>query len=114
MSRLPSKVNIFSYEITIQEVEESEMQVQDSVGYYDHEALKIVLKKSVNEDLKKVTLVHEILHACISCNNIPVYPDNIKSIISEDDWNHRAIYSLENPLTYLIKNNKQLIDYLRS
>lgn len=115
MSKLPSKVNIFTHNVSIDYLSESEdKELEGKHGYYHHYKLKIVIDSDLAPDLQKSTLLHEIMHACLSIGNVPVYPENIGAAISEDDWNHRAIYTLENSLMYVIKNNKEIIDYLRS
>lgn len=59
------EVKIFgeTYEVIEQEIIDN---VVEKIGLIDHMQNKIYIKKSLSEDKKKVTLIHEILHGILS------------------------------------------------
>lgn len=59
------EVKIFgeTYEVIEQEIIDN---MVEKIGLIDHMQNKIYIKKSLSEDKKKVTLIHEILHGILS------------------------------------------------
>lgn len=106
---MPTKVKILHHEYKIVIDEDLE-----PYGECDADRNEITIRANLPESLQKETLLHEILHACIAIGQTPLYPDTIHTLLSEDDWNHRFIYALENTLMGVLRENKELINYLQN
>ena len=87
------EVKIFgeTYEVIEQEIIDN---MVEKIGLIDHLQNKIYIKKSISEDKKKVTLIHEILHGVLS-----------QLGFDEEHDNEHLIDSLATALYQVFKSN---------
>ena len=87
------EVKIFgeTYEVIEQEIIDN---MVEKIGLIDHMQNKIYIKKSISEDKKKVTLIHEILHGVLS-----------QLGFDEEHDNEHLIDSLATALYQVFKSN---------
>lgn len=71
-------------------------------GQIDYHKQKIKIKKDLGKDIKKVTLLHEIIHGIFE-----------NSGQRELNTNEDLINSLANSIYQIFKNNNELIEYLK-
>lgn len=90
------EVKIFgeTYEVIEQEIIDN---MVEKIGLIDHMQNKIYIKKSLSEDKKKVTLIHEILHGVLS-----------QLGFDEEHDNEHLIDSLATALYQVFKSNSLL------
>lgn len=113
MSKPPSIVKIINHIYAIHEAsKDNDHQLEDNLGYADNNELVIGIRKDMPAAEKRSTLLHEILHACHSVGQQAPLSAPQKALMTDEEWEHRAIYSLENTLLYVLRNNPRVVEYL--
>lgn len=109
--RVPKQVKIGAQIYRIIERSESEDGgLSDAYAYTLTAHNLIVLKKEGPADRKRSFLWHELLHALI----FTFGEHTAKNLETYDDWEHHFIYLLQEPLTMLLLDNPELVEYLTS
>lgn len=107
---LPDKVKIGPQTYTIEFRSESEdgMLNDGTQGYTLDAGNLIIISKSISATKQKITLMHEILHACRMTfeNGMP------KKGADYDEWEHFFIGVYENSLIMIMRDNPELIEWL--
>jgi Zn-dependent peptidase ImmA (M78 family) len=99
MRRLPKTVKIGGHVISI-----SQKTELDCMGMYDREKAQITLEKTLSQDQKAATLLHEVLHAILQ----EAHPK------LEDRKEEALVTVLETGLFAFIKDNPKVIRYLEN
>lgn len=70
--KIPEKITIAGITYTINEVEQEspELHYGGAIGYCDYQKGLINLDKNLKEDVKEVTLVHELVHGVLHSLNL--------------------------------------------
>lgn len=82
---------------------------EGNYGYTRDEANLIVVDSELHITKKKVTVLHEILHAARMVYELPVRP---KDRASFEDWEHYFIGIYETALLTILRENPELIKWL--
>lgn len=69
----------------------------------------IVMRQDLHIERKRSILVHELLHALIFTFS---RSDRVEKNENYDDWEHHFITMLQEPLTMLMRDNPDLMDFL--
>lgn len=88
---------------------EDDDQLDTNYGYTDYKSTLIAIDINLSISQKQTTLLHEILHATIEAGANSIKP---KKKSNAGKWEHYFIYSLENTLIDVIRQNPELISYL--
>ena len=91
------KIKILSMEYEVKEVDNIE-HGSDEIGRIQHLDNLILIKRGINEERKKVVLIHEIIHAIFE-----------QLGFSEEHDNEHLINSLANSIYQVFTSNKDLI-----
>lgn len=119
MTRLPSKVKILNHTWTI--VEES-LEPEDGSDYPNYGKCErfdqvITINKDMTVDNKRVTLLHELLHACRYSNGNPGLLPDFTDVPKEEiilTWEHMLLGLYEEPFLSILRNNPKVVEYLVS
>lgn len=119
MTRLPSKVKILNHTWTI--VEES-LEPEDGSDYPNYGKCErfdqvITINKDMTVDNKRVTLLHELLHACRYSNGNPGLLPDFTDVSKEEiilTWEHMLLGLYEEPFLSILRNNPKVVEYLVS
>jgi Zn-dependent peptidase ImmA (M78 family) len=105
------KVKIVSqnYKILFRSKSEDGMLSDGTVGYTLDQNNIIVIDADVAEDKQKVTVLHELLHAIRFINDGMPKPTAKDEF---DSWEHFFINLYENNILAILKDNKNLRDWL--
>jgi hypothetical protein len=78
-------------------------------GFTNHKDCTIVIDAELTEQMKRTTLVHEILHAITI-----TFGGSFKPAKNTDylDWEHFFIGIYEEPLVMVLRDNPELVAYL--
>jgi hypothetical protein len=111
--KIPSTVLIGTqlFEVSLRDPKQDGMLSDSSLGYTLGTENLIVIDMTLKGSKQKVTLLHEILHAIYS-----VF-DNTSKPSKKDDfevWEHYFIGLYEEPLLLVLRDNPDLVEYLRS
>lgn len=111
MSDLPNKViiGVQTFDIIERSRTTDGMLHDGTYGYTVDEENLIVIDADLQKTKKQVTLLHEILHACIF-----VYGGNIKPKKSDDFdiWEHYFIGTYEHSLLGVLRDNEEIVKWL--
>lgn len=105
------RIGVQTFDIVFRERDKDGMLSETILGYTLDQQSLIVVDSTLNEGKKRVTLFHEIMHATRMVFASPVEPR------SKDDfgvWEHHFIAIWENSLLMVLKDNKELTDWLLS
>lgn len=86
------------------------MLSEGNLGYTLDDENLIVIEKSLSKSKKQVTLLHEILHAIRMERETPARP---KKNDEYETWEHYFIGVYENGLLLVLRDNPELIEWLR-
>ena len=99
------------FDISLRDPKQDGMLNDSSLGYTLGTDNLIVIDKTLSAYKQRSTLLHEILHAIYS-----VF-DNTAKPTKKDDfdtWEHYFIGLYEEPLLLVLRDNPDLVEYLRS
>lgn len=116
--KIPSKVKILNHTWSIAE-KDNLVDADDEPIYGQCERLDqvILINKNMSPDNKRITLIHEMLHACRYSNgNAGLIPDFTGIPKNEIvlTWEHFLIAHYEEGLLSILRNNPKIIEYLLS
>lgn len=108
---IPKSVKIGAqvFDIVERHSKEDSMLGEGSYAYTMDETNLIVIDKGLHESKKKVTIVHEILHAARMCFESPVKP---RKDADYAEWEHYFIGIWETSLLMVLQDNPRLVDWL--
>lgn len=108
---IPKKVKIGPQVFSIIERSSKEdgMLNDGSYGYTLDTDNVIVIDKEIHISKKKVTLLHEIMHAARMVWENPSKP---KKGADFDEWEHYFIGIWENSLLLILRENEEVVDWL--
>lgn len=75
--KLPKKVNISGYDITIKYAKKVVVNGDECYGVYDSSSKEIILSKGMSDARKREIFLHEFLHAIEDIYRIDITEDNI-------------------------------------
>jgi hypothetical protein len=78
-------------------------------GYTQDKECSIVIDAEMPENLKRVTLFHELLHAVRFTFGGSFKPDKRTDF---EDWEHYWIGLYEEPVVMMLRDNPDLVEYL--
>lgn len=110
---LPKTIKVGSqiWEVTEQKRKHnSDFQV-GTYGYTVEKDNTIVLDSDMALSIRRVTLLHEILHAVRYTFGGSYRPTKATSF---EDWEHYFIGIYEEPLLMVLRDNPELVEFLRS
>jgi hypothetical protein len=90
---------------------EDGMLADGNYGYTLDEQNLIVIDASMHISKKRVTLLHEVLHAARMIWESPVKP---KKSDEFETWEHYFIGIYETAILLVLKDNKELVEWLQS
>lgn len=99
---LPKNIKIgpFNYKVFL--ANNIEMEGRNLSGMVDFDKCEIYIDTNIDENCKKATVLHEILHAILHCS----------SIESDKEEIHKVIDIISIGLLDLFSRNKSLVKYL--
>lgn len=103
------KIGAQTFDIFERTKKQDTFLAEGNYGYTRDEANIIVVDSELHITKKKVTLLHEILHAARMVYELPVRP---KDKASFDDWEHYFIGIYETSLLMIMKDNPGLLKWL--
>jgi Zn-dependent peptidase ImmA (M78 family) len=109
---LPSSVKIGpqTFKIEFRDPAKDGMLNDGSHGYTLEAGNLIVVSKSIDISKQRVTLMHEMLHACKYV--FDTYSPAKKDLSDPDDIEHLYISVYENAILMIIQDNPEIIDWL--
>lgn len=109
-TRLPNVVKIGYQEYRIVElsVQDDPLLADNTHGYTQDQRNIIVIDKDLPETKKKVVVFHELLHACRF-----IFQGEVPSKKADyEEWEHHFIGLWENSMPMVLKENKELREWL--
>ena len=106
---LPTHVKIGTHNWTITEVKRKNQPDGEHYGFTNDKDASITIDSEMPTSIKRVTLVHEILHAIRFTFGGSYSPSKGTTY---DDWEHYFIGLYEEPLTMVLRDNPELMAYL--
>jgi|688.fasta_scaffold1251107_1 hypothetical protein len=109
---LPSRVKIGpqTYKIEFRDPAKDGMLNDGSHGYTLDMGNLIVVSKTIDLSKQRITLLHEILHACKFV--FEGYSGGKKEITDQEELEHYYIAIYENALIMVLQDNPDLIEWL--
>ncbi len=109
----PTKVRIGvqTFDIVFRTRDKDGMLSESTLGYTLDQQSLIVIDAAMEPGKQKVTLLHEIMHATRMVFASPVNP---KPKDEFDVWEHHFISIWENSLLMVLRDNKNVTDWLLS
>lgn len=113
MAPLPKKIKIGSqtWEITEQKRKHNSEFLDGTYGYTVDKDNTIVLDAEMANSVRRVTLLHELLHAIRFIFGGSFKPAKTTTY---EEWEHYFIGIYEEPLLMVLKDNPELMEFLLS
>lgn len=102
-NNIPNKVQIGPYNFKIITMENLSSEDKKVDGYIDFENCEIYIEQNICDDVKKTTLLHEILHAILMQSDIDSSGDNVI---------HKAVNIISMGLLDVLRRNQDILKYL--
>ena len=108
---IPKSVKIGAQVFNIAErtKKQDSLLAESNYGYTRDDINLIVVDSTLHLTKKKVTLLHEVLHAARMVFELSVRPSDKASF---DDWEHYFISIYEQSLITILKDNPELLKWL--
>jgi len=103
------KIGAQTFELYERTKKQDSLLGEGNYGYTRDEVNQIVVDSELHITKKKVTVLHEVLHAARMVYELPVRP---KERASFDEWEHYFIGIYEQSLLLILKENPELIKWL--
>jgi hypothetical protein len=111
--KMPSTILIGTqvFEVSLRDSKQDGMLSDSSLGYTLGTENLIVIDSTLKGSKQRTILLHEILHAIYS-----VFDNSVKPTKKDDFevWEHFFIGLYEEPLLLVLRDNPDLVEYLRS
>lgn len=108
--KLPKQIRVGSqYYRIVERAPEEDGMLGESYAYTLVESNLIVFRKDLPLDRKRSILIHELLHALIFTFS---RTDRVEKNDNFDEWEHYFIGLVQEPLTLLIRDNPELVEFL--
>lgn len=110
MIKLPKTVKVGSqtYKI-IERLQNVDATLGGAYAYTLVDENLIVMRQDLHIERKRSILIHELLHALIFTFS---RSDRVERNDNYDDWEHHFITMIQEPLTMLLRDNPDLVDFL--
>lgn len=109
MRKLPSSVRIGSQVWSVSEVKRKNQPDGEHYGFTNDKDASITIDSELPLGLKRVTLLHEILHAIRFTFGGSFSPSKNTSF---EEWEHYWIGLYEEPLVMVLRDNPELVEFL--
>lgn len=106
---LPAHVKIGTHNWSVTEVKRKNQPDGEHYGFTNDKDASITIDSEMPESIKRVTLVHEILHAIRFTFGGSYSPPKGTTY---EEWEHYFIGMYEEPLTMVLRDNPELMKYL--
>jgi hypothetical protein len=106
---LPASVKIGSHHWSVTEVKRKNQPDGEHYGFTNDKDASITIDSEMPESIKRVTLVHEILHAIRFTFGGSYSPSKGTTY---EEWEHYFIGLYEEPMTMVLRDNPELVKYL--
>lgn len=109
-TRLPNvvKIGYQEYKLVELSVQDDPLLADNTHGYTQDQRNIIVIDKDLPETKKKVVVFHELLHAC----RFIFQGDPPSKKADFEEWEHHFIGLWENTIPMVLKENKELREWL--
>lgn len=108
--KIPSKIRVGSQNYRIVERSpDDDGLLGESYAYTLVESNLVVMRKDLPIDRKRSILIHELLHALIFTFS---RTDRAEKNDTFPEWEHYFIGIIEEPLTLLLRDNPELVEFL--
>ena len=108
--KIPKEILVGTQHYTVVErTPETDGMLGESYAYTLVESNLIVLRRDMPVSQKRKILIHELLHAIIFTFG---RSDRVEKNDNFDDWEHHFITMTSEPLSMLLRNNPDLLDFL--
>lgn len=107
--KLPTSIKIGSHNWSVTEIKRKNQPDGESYGYTNDKDASITIDSEMPTSVKRVTLVHEIMHAIRFTFGGSYQPPKTTSF---EDMEHYFIGLYEEPLTLVLRDNPALVAYL--
>lgn len=108
---LPKQIKIGSHNWSVTEVKRKNQPDDEHYGFTSSKDGSITIDSDMPESIKRVTLLHEILHAIRFTFGGSYTPPKATTY---EEWEHYFIGLYEEPLSLIIRENPELMEYLLS
>lgn len=108
-SKLPTSVKIGSHNWTITEIKRKNQPDGDHYGFTNDKDASITIDSEMPDSVKRVTILHEIMHAIRFTFGGSYTPPKSTSY---EDMEHYFIGLYEEPMTMVLRDNPELVAYL--
>jgi hypothetical protein len=112
LMKIPKSVQIGTqvFDIVLRDRKDDGMLNDATMGYTLGTENLIIIDSSLKYSKQRTTLIHEILHAIHD-----VFDNTVKPTKKDDFeiWEHYFIGMYEEPLLLILRDNPDLVDYLR-
>ncbi len=106
---IPTHVKIGTHNWSVTEVKRKNQPDGEHYGFTNDKDASITIDSEMPESIKRVTLVHEILHAIRFTFGGSYSPPKGTTY---EEWEHYFIGMYEEPLTMVLRDNPELMKYL--
>ena len=103
------KIGAQVFDIAERTKKQDSLLAESNYGYTRDDINLIVVDSTLHLTKKKVTLLHEVLHAARMVFELSVRPSDKASF---DDWEHYFISIYEQSLITILKDNPELLKWL--
>jgi len=103
------KIGAQTFDIHERTKKQDSLLSEGNFGYTRDEINLIVIDSELHSSKKKVTLLHEILHAARMIFELPIRP---KEKAAFEDWEHYFIGIYETSLLMIMRDNPGLMKWL--
>jgi Zn-dependent peptidase ImmA (M78 family) len=113
-NKIPKTITIMHHIYNVELVSAKKLEKvmgYNAVGATLYRKSQILILDELSDSQKKTTLMHEVLHACMETGGA-VNGTRPSKKAPSTEWEHHYIYSLQNIMIDLMKNNPRLISYL--
>jgi hypothetical protein len=106
---LPTSIKIGTHNWSVTEVKRKNQPDGEHYGFTNDKDASITIDSEMPESIKRVTLVHEILHAIRFTFGGSYSPSKGTTY---EEWEHYFIGLYEEPMTMVLRDNPELVKYL--
>jgi hypothetical protein len=106
---LPASIKIGTHNWSVTEIKRKNQSDNEHYGFTNDRDASITIDSEMPNSVKRVTLLHEILHAIRFTFGGSYSPSKGTTY---EEWEHYFIGLYEEPMTMVLRENPELVKYL--
>ena len=107
--QIPSFIKIGTHQWSVTEIKRKNQSDNEHYGFTNDKDASITIDSEMPDSVKRVTLLHEIMHAIRFTFGGSFTPSKSTGF---EEWEHYFIGLYEEPLTLVLRDNPNLVKYL--